>query len=279
MTQAPPRLRRLLIVGLATVALLAHAALVNAAPGGGKGRKIKPTGTATASPSPSPTPTASESPSPSPSPSPEPTSETSPSPSPEPTSPSPTPTSPSGPTTLVTPEGTTIEINTAGPWTTDQIYRMLLENGLNATVGPTLTVKVQDVYPSQVASGASSVGGRYTGFSATMYLKGVDSAFANVPDAQLAHEFGHVWTGYHLYMSQNGDWGSYLTKRGLAGDSRLDTAYHWDRGEIIAEDYRLLFGSAAAIQQRPWHMNTEIPDPRNVPGLRDFFTQVWAVPR
>jgi hypothetical protein len=36
-----------------------------------------------------------------------------------------------------------------------------------------------------------------------------------------------------------------------------------------------LFGSSAAISERPTHLNTDIPDPRNVPGLQTFLGSTW----
>lgn len=190
--------------------------------------------------------------------------------------------------TWVSPEGVTIEVTTAGAWTVRDIYRMLLENastpGDFAQIAPTLTVKVQDQTSSSTVTSTSSSGGIYTGFDAYVYLKGVSSTFASQPDAQLAHEYGHVWTLYHQGMTQQGDWSSYLDFRWanaggsvrLAGDSRLDSTYVWDKAEIIADDYRLLFGSSAAISERPAHLNSYIPVPSDVPGLRDFFLATWA---
>ena len=183
---------------------------------------------------------------------------------------------PPGPSSATTAEGTKIEIDSAGNWTTDQIAQMLHENGLDTTVGPRITVKVQDTYASTCAASASSSGGTFTSFAATIYLKGVNSSFSLQPDATLAHEYGHAWSLYHLYMSQNGDWTSYLEARGLAGNPNLDSSYAWDRNEIIAEDFRLLFGSEDAISQRPTHLNRDIPDPRDVPGLKTFLSDVWA---
>lgn len=183
---------------------------------------------------------------------------------------------PSGPSSTTTAEGTTVDVDSAGPWTATQIAQMLQDNGLDGTVGPRLTVKVQDTYASQLTSATTSSGGSYTSFTATMYLKGVNSSFATTPDATLAHEYGHAWSLYHLYMSRGGDWTSYLQARGLADHPKLDTSYSWDRAEIIAEDYRLLFGSAEAIGQRPQHLNAEIADPRDVAGLRTFLAEVWT---
>jgi hypothetical protein len=188
-------------------------------------------------------------------------------------------------TSMVTPEGVRIEVSSAGGWTAQQIYDMLLGSARQlALIGPNLTIKVQDTYASQTVTSASASGGVYTSFRATIYLKGVSSTFVSQPDAVLAHEYGHAWSLYHLYMTQNGDWSRFLKARWtsadgsvtLATDPRLDSSYAWDRGEIIADDYRLLFGSAAAIAQRPVHMNTAIPDPRDVPGLRDFLLRTWG---
>src|SRR5206468_2099351 len=83
-------------------------------------------------------------------------------------SPSPSPTSG---TQMVTPEGTVINVNTQSSWTADQIYQKLKENGLNSTIGPTLTVFVQDTYASSVtASAQCCTNGHYSGFAAYMYL-------------------------------------------------------------------------------------------------------------
>jgi hypothetical protein len=183
-----------------------------------------------------------------------------------------------GPHSLTTPEGTRIEVDSAGSWTATQIHQMLVANGLDATIGPSLVVKVQDTYASQVASSAVKVDGRYTNFTATMYLKGVNSTFASTPAATLGHEFGHVWAMYHLYMTQNGEWTGYLEARGLAGDDRLDSTYNWDRDEIIADDYRLLFGSSEAISQRSQHLNADIADPRDVNGLRAYLGDAFTHP-
>lgn len=195
-----------------------------------------------------------------------------PSPTPTPTpSPSPTPTASPSPLDWTSPEGTRITIESAGSWTVDRIYQMLVANGLTTQIGPTLTVRVQDTFPSQTVTGAVKLGDRYTSFSATMYLQGVNSTFADRPNAILGHEFGHVWTTFHLYLSRQGDWSSYLSARGLVSEARLDSSYSWDRGEIIADDYRLLFGSSSAVSEMPAHLNPDLPDPRNVAGLKDFF--------
>jgi hypothetical protein len=189
--------------------------------------------------------------------------------------------------TWTSPEGTYIEVNTAGPFTIRGIYKLLLENATTpgdfSRVAPTLKVRVQDTYASQATTSVAKSGTTYTNFGATIYLKGVNSSFASQPDASLSHEYGHVWTQFHRYLDQQGDWSSYLNMRWvtsdgsqvLAGDSRLDGSYSWDRSEIIADDYRLLFGSPTAVAQRT-HLNASLVDPRSQAGLRDFFLRVWS---
>ncbi|MFL5799744.1 MAG: Ig-like domain-containing protein [Actinomycetota bacterium] len=186
---------------------------------------------------------------------------------------------------MVTAEGVTIDVSSAGPWTAPQIYDLLKPSALQLSlIGPHLTIEVQDTYSSQTTTSASSSGGVYTSFTATIYLKGVNSTFSVRPESQIAHEYGHAWTLYHLYMTQNGDWSSYLNYRWanadgsvrLGGDPRLDTTYTWNRFEIIAEDYRLLFGSSLAVSESPLHMNTDIPQPSSVTGLRSFLLNTWG---
>jgi hypothetical protein len=181
--------------------------------------------------------------------------------------------------TWVTPEGATIDVRSAGPWTIAAIYRMLLENagpaGDFAQIAPTLTVKVQDSFASQTASSAVLMDGQYSSYRSTLYLKGVSSSFAEYPNDVLGHEYGHVWTKYYLYLRNNNDWGSYLRFRGIAGDARLDSTSGWSPSEMAAEDYRLLLGSQAAVAERPWPYNQDIAHPRDVAGLRDFFLATW----
>jgi hypothetical protein len=155
-----------------------------------------------------------------------------------------------------------------------------------ATVAPDLTVKVRDDKPSQTVTSVVSSGGVYFDFDATMVLQGVNSSFASRPDFITAHEYGHAWTYRYAFLAQHDDWGPYLRFRWadaagtvrLATDPRLDTTYSWSRNEIIAEDYRLLFGSTASVAQAPAHMNSAIPEPIDVPNLRAFFLDTWRRP-
>jgi hypothetical protein len=182
---------------------------------------------------------------------------------------------------MVTPEGVTINVDSTGPWTAQQIYDLLTQSALQLNrIGPTLTIRVQDTYASSTVTNAGATAGIYTSFKATMYLKGVNSTFAKQPEAVVAHEYGHAWSLFHLFMDHNGAWDAYLGARWTTGDGsvtlrsdpRLDSSYTWDRSEIIADDYRLLFGSALAISERPSHMNADIPEPGDVAGLRSFLS-------
>jgi hypothetical protein len=187
------------------------------------------------------------------------------------------PTSGSG-QTLVTPEGATIQVDAdVSGWTAAQVYDLLQANAYQLNLlGPSLTVKVQTQYATDTSIGVSQVGGIYQNYHATIYLQATaNSVFTARPDYAVAHEYGHAWSTYHLYMTHNGDWSSWLDYRGLTGNPLLDTSLSWDRSEMIAEDYRLLFGSALAVSEAAY-INPAVADPRAVPGLRDFFVSVWA---
>lgn len=184
-----------------------------------------------------------------------------------------------GPRSMTTPEGTQINVTSQTYIAPDTVYQMLKENGLDSTIGPTLTVEVQDQYPSQTSTSASSSGGRISNYKAIIYLQGSSTTFKTKPDYAIGHEFGHAWTLYYLYMAQQNDWSSYLQARGLTNDSRVDSSYNWSKNEMIADDYRLLLGSSKAISETPTHLNTTIPDPREVPGLKTFLQNSWTTPR
>lgn len=190
---------------------------------------------------------------------------------------------------LVLPEGTKIRIcTTAGNWTPQSVSEMLRANAAGpgdfAAIAPTLTVEIQDRWASQTAASGSTSGGVYVRSSATIYLNAATgSTFATTPDAVLAHEYGHVWALHHLYLARQGDYSPWLNTRWASAngattvgqDTWLDQSGTWGRDEIMADDYRLLFGTAAAVGQRPTHLNTAIPDPRQQPGLRQWMLDVW----
>jgi hypothetical protein len=179
---------------------------------------------------------------------------------------------------LTTPEGAKILVySDASGWTAQQVYDLLRPNAYELDkIGPSLTVKVQAATSSQTSTSVSTSGGIYTSFRATLYLQAkAGSTFTSRPDQIVAHEYGHVWTMYHLYLTRQGDWSPWLSARGLLGDSRVDSSYNWSKNEMIADDYRMLFGTSAAISEAGY-INSEATDPRLVPGLKDFFLNGWA---
>src|SRR5205823_1654198 len=105
---------------------------------------------------------------------------------------------------LVTPEGATIQIySDVSGWTAQQIYDLLKPNALElGRIGQSLTIKVQTQYSCSTSASAAQSGGRYTNYKAITYLKATaDSAFSDRPDFVMAHEYGHVWSLYHLWIS------------------------------------------------------------------------------
>jgi hypothetical protein len=66
---------------------------------------------------------------------------------------------------------------------------------------------------------------------------------------------------------------AYLKARGLEGDTRVGSSYSWSSRELIAEDYRQLFGSPNA--RSGGQINTAIPPAADVPGLADFLANTF----
>lgn len=114
--------------------------------------------------------------------------------------------------------------------------------------------------------------GNYSGFSATVYV-GWDDWLVR-QDFTLFYEYAHAWSGYYSYIvQQDPTLTSYLKARGLYGNSLLGSSLIWEPVELIADDYRQLFGSptAAAFPQD----NTQIPPANQVPGLKTFLSTTF----
>src|ERR1051326_4798085 len=87
--------------------------------------------------------------------------------------------------------------------------------------------------------------GSYSGFKASLWIYYVP--WLDSYDDVLFHEYGHAWSLYNAYIvPQDTTLASYLQARGLAGDPRLGSSKAWQPDELIAEDYRQLFGSSNA---------------------------------
>jgi hypothetical protein len=189
----------------------------------------------------------------------------------------------------VTPEGVRIMVcTTVGGWTTSSIYDLLKPNAVDlAVVGPHLTVQVETGNPSTEGSSASccDAGGNYYGYGAVIVVNpNSNSSFSAAPDALMAHEYGHAWTYYWLYMNpaNHGSWAAYDNFRWanaggtqvLAQSPSLNTSYSWMDYEMAADDYRRLFGTAAAQSELSF-LNSGVPDSQQVTGLATFFLNTW----
>ena len=115
--------------------------------------------------------------------------------------------------------------------------------------------------------------GAYTGYSAT-----VDTDYVSwlvVGNKSLFHEYGHAWSMYNAIMvHQTESLDSYLEARGVLGEPRVASDVFWDPKEMIAEDYRQLFGSGQALTYP--QANSEIPRPVDVPGLADWLRTTFT---
>lgn len=94
------------------------------------------------------------------------------------------------------------------------------------------------------------------------------------PNYAVGHEYGHVWENYYRWTNWSGNFDAYLQARGLLGDDRLGSSKCWQPYEIIAEDYRQLFGSGEALTLT--QCNKDIPAAQDVPGLLDFLATTWT---
>ena len=132
-----------------------------------------------------------------------------------------------------------------------------------------------DLYAGNMTSASTNQtnAGTYYDYSAmcfVSYMSWLDSG-----DRTLTHEYGHAWSLYHGFIvGQDPALTAYIAARGLAGDARVGSAYEWSPREMIAEDYRQLFGSANA--RSGGQMNSQIPPASEVPGLADYLANAFT---
>jgi hypothetical protein len=147
------------------------------------------------------------------------------------------------------------------------IYDRLLQGLLIGAEASHVTVRFDFAATGSTSTmAARSNGGPYDQFTATSdvsYLSWLDG------DNELFHEYGHAWSLYFAYIvQQDPTMRAYLAARGLTGDVRLNSSYGWSVRELIAEDYRQLFGTPSA--QAAAQMNREISPAADVVGLKSF---------
>jgi hypothetical protein len=174
--------------------------------------------------------------------------------------------------TFTGPSGLRVEtFNDAVP--PEEIYRELML-GLVGPEARHVTVRFDLNQSAQTAAGWQGTPGSFSNYSAVIYA-GYDF-WLDGGDQGIGHEYGHAWSYYYdLIVQQETGFSRYLVARGLAADPRVNTAYEWNPAEMIAEDYRQLFGSDNA--KLAWQMNREIPTPDQVPGLRAWFLDTFTV--
>jgi len=177
--------------------------------------------------------------------------------------------------TLVTPEGVTINVF-VDTVTAEQVHGWLLEAGLEPHVKLTrVDVVNEGMTMASVGGGCYPVDYPVQGcwaYNAAIQVT-ADNLIAN-PNFSLAHEYGHVWESYYRWTYWGGDFDEYLTVRGLTGDPRVDSSHCWKASEILAEDYRQLFGSGEALTLH--QCNRDIPTANEISGLRDFLALTWT---
>lgn len=151
--------------------------------------------------------------------------------------------------------------------TASDIAAVLNRSSLLGAEGPATTVRFglgsSDVTSSSVVGSQ----GTYRDYQAISYV--TYASWLGTGPRTLFHEYGHAWAGYFSQIvQQDASLSGYLRARGLAGDSRLGSTYAWSPDEMIAEDFRQLFGTAEAAGYA--QMNQEVPRASEVSGLREY---------
>ncbi len=113
-------------------------------------------------------------------------------------------------------------------------------------------------------------GSQYSNLTASVYLD--YTTWLDSGDQPLFHEYGHAWSLYHaIIVQQDPEFSGYIKARGLQGDSRLNNGTtSWDVKEMIAEDYRQLFGTSNAASRT--QANSDIPPAVQIAGLREYLS-------
>ena len=153
-----------------------------------------------------------------------------------------------------------------------EIHDRLLSGTLVGDEARFVTIRFDYTRVGSTSSMAAESNGVYTDYHATSNLSYVSWLDG---DGELFHEYGHAWSLYTLTFPTGSSLSAYLAARELLTDPRVNSSYSWNARELIAEDYRQLFGSpnARAVSQ----LNRELPPPSAVPGLRDFLATTFTV--
>jgi hypothetical protein len=154
------------------------------------------------------------------------------------------------------------------------VYDRLMTGSLVGQEAQFATIRFDLLSTGTTTTAATALNGVYISFHATSnvsYHSWLDH------NGELFHEYGHAWSLYYAYMvQQDPTLAAYLQARGLTGDPRIGTSYAWNPREMIAEDYRELFGDSNA--QADDQLNRDVPVAKDVPGLRDYLSGSFMSP-
>jgi hypothetical protein len=158
----------------------------------------------------------------------------------------------------------------------DILYNMLHKGSLVGAEKKSIILRLD---LGQYTAAASSYGRLNDGtFCCSKTNINIDwTTWLNTGENALFHEWGHAWSNYFsVDIQQDPQINGYLQARGLYGDPRIDSSYGWSRYELIAEDYRQLFGSPVA--SAAGQANGSIPPARDVPGLLEYLRDTFTTP-
>lgn len=157
----------------------------------------------------------------------------------------------------------------------EQVAQVLAQSDLIGDEARSVTVRVDGSQHTATASSYFSDNGSHSGYAAVSTVDWL--TWLTLGDNALFHEYGHAWSGYFSVMVQQDPLlAGYLEVRGLAGDPRVDSSYGWSRYELVAEDYRQLFGSPSARVGA--QANGEVPPAAGVAGLREYLATTFRQP-
>lgn len=163
--------------------------------------------------------------------------------------------------------------------TAQDVYNELIKGSLVGIEGKSIHVSIGYPNPdgnsyNATANGWQTSNGACTSFSSRSnttwgtWISNLDG------QGTLFHEYGHAWSGYYACMVQNDNTHTgYLKARSLYGDSRINSDYTWSVHEMIAEDYRQLFGEPGAAARD--QANRNIPRAADVPGLKEYLSTTF----
>lgn len=180
----------------------------------------------------------------------------------------------SSPITTFTAPGGTVVNSFDDAVAASDVAAALAGNALFGAERPLTTIDFDEA-SSYTSTNVSGVPGSYFGYQATVDIRYMD--WVDRFDFPLSYEYGHAWSEYYMdIVQQDPTLTSYLQARGLSGNPNLGTSQMWAPLELIADDYRQLFGTPNAQSYPPF--NYQIPPASQVAGLKTFLASTFMIP-